>query len=1030
MKYQKGDEVQSISEPGRIGTIIEICEVHAGVQWYRVFFGGRDRPKISELDLRPHIASETPLEKLLAGKIDGYREFQRLITFQRLVRDDPLDNNIYAFNASKTRFFPYQFKPLLKFLNSPKGRLLIADEVGLGKTIEAGLILTEIRARQTTYRVLVVCPANLTEKWQWELKTRFGEDFKILNSRGFAEFLQDYGEPPHSDMLNGIISLESIRQDHILEQLGAVSPQFDLVIVDEAHHMRNFARKQRKAGLLLGENADAMLFLTATPIHLGNENLFSLLNILDDEEFPDFLTVENRLKANEPIVNSQICMGRIPANVDAAKKELATLKGSSWFHKDPRYLEILERLNRLAQNGSDRNQERKLIVETQRELAELNLLGHIFTRTKKRDVQENFPVRKAQSLPINLSPLEMQFYEAVTNFVREEIQRRADFDFVEKWILHMPQRRMASSMPAMVEYYRNNIGLEEQDKPEDYEFVDKEEGWLFNDVKFGGARERLKQIIKNWPAEGVDSKYDAFITSLNGLRRQDAGKLKVMVFAFFKDTLKYLSGRLTQDGFKNLIISGDVRPSDRAEIVNGFKSNPNYEILLSSKVGSEGLDFQFCNITFNYDLPWNPMEIEQRIGRLDRLGQESKVIRIFNFYLARTIEETIFKRLYERIGIFERSIGELEMILGEVLGSLEEEIFSRKLTPQQEQELVERKERILVEKQKTIKNLETEVARLIGTDQYFDEEVQGIIKKRRYVTADQMRQFILDFIKMNCPRARLAHDERRGYWRFYPDDEFRALILKNRKSLELAPFFSSYDEGVPLTFDSRIAYENPRIEFINVLHPLTQMIVNSYLDGGHLHSTVHHVALKTKTIAPGTYVYFIFRLRVRAARMMNTLEMTILDSDLEVACDDETAEILMGELVEKGEEPSRILPNVDRDRMAEAYNRAEDLFHERVSGIRVDAERNNNVFCDRRLESIDYSFSKQVQKKKEQLQRGESEGKKEQYLRLIRGRIQTLEAEWHEKKREIESLRTIEVTYDQVSAGIMEAIPQDLGQPD
>ena len=163
-KYKIGDEVQSISDPNLIGTIVEICEFHADVQWYRVNFGPAGRPKKPEMDLRPFVPADSPKDNLLKGNIDGYQEFQRLITYQRLLRDHPLRNNIYAFNASRTRFYPYQFKPLLKFLDSPKNRLLIADEVGLGKTIEAGLILTELKARQTIQKVLVVCPANLTDE--------------------------------------------------------------------------------------------------------------------------------------------------------------------------------------------------------------------------------------------------------------------------------------------------------------------------------------------------------------------------------------------------------------------------------------------------------------------------------------------------------------------------------------------------------------------------------------------------------------------------------------------------------------------------------------------------------------------------------------------------------------------------------------------------------------------------------------------------------------------------------------------------
>ena len=147
-KFKVGDEVQSVSDASRVGTVVEICEVHLGDQWYRVNYGQLDRPKVVEQDLRPYSPGNSPRDNLQNGNVDGYREFQRLLTHQRLIRDYPLRNNIYAFNASRTQFYPYQFKPLLKFLDTPKNRLLIADEVGLGKTIEACLIMTELRARQ------------------------------------------------------------------------------------------------------------------------------------------------------------------------------------------------------------------------------------------------------------------------------------------------------------------------------------------------------------------------------------------------------------------------------------------------------------------------------------------------------------------------------------------------------------------------------------------------------------------------------------------------------------------------------------------------------------------------------------------------------------------------------------------------------------------------------------------------------------------------------------------------------------------
>ena len=398
-KYKGGDEVQCISDPSLIGTVVQIRELHNDIQYYLVNFGPAGRTVKPEVDLRPFVPDPTPYDNLVRGNIDSYQEFQRLITYQRIIRSQPLDNNIYAFNASRTRFFPYQFKPLLKFLASPRHRLLIADEVGLGKTIEAGLILTELRARRDVQRTLIVCPANLTEKWQIELKRRFGEKFTILNARQFLKFIDDYERRPDEENLNGIISLESIRKQTIFDRLEEVAPSFDFVAIDEAHHMRNLQTKLRKVGVLLSRSSDALLMLTATPVHLGNENLFSLLNILDDDEFPDFLTVENRIRHNEPIVKTQFCLGSIPPNVEEAIRLIESTGQSEWIRTNPLRKEILESLAQLRLALSDKIESRQLVLKMQRDIADLNLIGHIFSRTRKRDVQAHFPLRRAFPIP-------------------------------------------------------------------------------------------------------------------------------------------------------------------------------------------------------------------------------------------------------------------------------------------------------------------------------------------------------------------------------------------------------------------------------------------------------------------------------------------------------------------------------------------------------------------------------------------------------------------------------------------------------
>jgi superfamily II DNA or RNA helicase len=1021
-KFNPGDEVQSISDPTRIGTIVEICELHAGVQWYRVSFGGGIRPKIPEPDLRSFIPTNKPYDNLINGKIDGYLEFQRLITHQRLHRDHPLRNNIYAFNASRTRFFPYQFKPLIKLLDSPKNRLLIADEVGLGKTIEAGLIMTELMARQTIQRILIVCPANLTVKWQLELKKRFGEEFEILTTGKFMTFLGEYEDSPYECDLKGIISYESIRNKSILNRLDALSPNFDLVIADEAHWMRNFGRNQRKAGVFLGGGSDAMLFLTATPIHLGNQDLFSLLNILDEDEFPDIYTADKRFKDNEPIVKAQICVGQIPPNTEKALELLQNSNVSPKIIENPIYNEIIDTLNEISISDNPSETPTSTLIKIQKDLSELNLLGHIFTRTRKREVHTNFPTRKAYPISLKFTDLEKRFYGAVTDYVRLESELKTASPVLRQWILNTPQRRMASSIPAMVEYYKNNIGFNENDRSEDFDFSDETfDVASIPNLDFQSARKNLKNILRQWPEIGPDSKFEKFTTILQGIRKKEEN-LKIMVFAFFKDTLRYLKNRLHDEGFRCDMISGDVHPLERTKIVEKFKDDPSFEILLSSKVGSEGLDFQFCDTVFNYDLPWNPMEVEQRIGRLDRIGQESKVIRIYNFWIEGTIEQRILERLYTRIGIFERSIGELEMILGDELSALERDILSKKLSPAEEEELLDRKAIAIEKRLQGLEDLENKSAQFIGTDLFFENEVNMIKKRRRYVTGEQLRRFIIDFLKNNCPRSRVDYDNKTDLGKLFPDDKLRGFLAKQGMPGDLIRYMSTTDMGVPFTFDAQTAFDYPKYDFLNVLHPLTQAIVKHYSESEQLNSNVHFVVLKTDNLHCGYYFYFIFKLKIMAARGGNTIEMVLLDANLQEVVGSDFAEEILGEMVEKGMDSKQSGVEINKDLAEKACMIASKIFLERVDKIREKVKKNNDAFVDRRRESLRNSYGKNIQTKNSQLAKALAQKQDERYIRMVKGTIKRFEAELDQKQKDLDKLRSLQVEYDEMAAGILEVI--------
>jgi SNF2 family DNA or RNA helicase len=327
-KFRPGDQVRVCSERDRLGVVWQDGRRLGGEYWYAVLFGA-ERQTLPESNLEAYQA-ERDSDSLLAEGVFGNREtFAKCVTFRKL--QQPLKNALYSFRASRTQFHPHQYKPLLKFLDSPRHRLLIADEVGLGKTIEAGYILQEMKARGHGYlrRVLIVCPSALCRKWQDELQRRFDEDFTILNAQGFREFLGRVERRGDRAELHGICSIQSLRGRSLLDAIDAAALPLDLVIIDEAHHLRNRGTLSNRLGHLHnGLATGGMILLTATPIHLGNENLFNLLQILDPQEFDRFDVFEQRLHANEIILVAERVL-RGTGNLAKCKTELRKVEQTS-----------------------------------------------------------------------------------------------------------------------------------------------------------------------------------------------------------------------------------------------------------------------------------------------------------------------------------------------------------------------------------------------------------------------------------------------------------------------------------------------------------------------------------------------------------------------------------------------------------------------------------------------------------------------------------------------------------------------------
>jgi superfamily II DNA or RNA helicase len=1018
-KFKIGSEVQLISDSTRIGVVVDVECFHGGLWYYCVNFGG-DRKVVPETDLLPHVLRQKPVDKLHIGKLGNCDEFKRNILYQKLSKLNILTNNVYAFNVSRTIFYPYQFKPLLKFIESANHRILIADEVGLGKTIEAGLIYMELKARQSLNRVLIICPSVLREKWQIEMESRFGEEFKLINGSDLVRIMDKYRELQVNTPIRGIISLESIRQAQVLKKIEDISPDFDLIIIDEAHHMRNPETKQNKIGKALSEGASAMIMLSATPIQLGSGDLFQLLNILDDESFPNLAISEELFKKNEPVVKAQSCISRIPVDINEAigfiKKSERYLKDSNKPYLHSLCLDILDRMNALRENKKQDDVYRNSLIGIQRETAELNILSHIFNRTRKREVKEKIVLRRSHPINIELTEIERDFYQAVLRFIKAEARQKGKSAFVQQWLICTPLRRVSSCLTAMVEHYRNNLGFIDSDVGEDEEFNENDTTHKYLSSDFTDARNRLKEVIGRWKGTGQDSKFEKFMELIHSIREKR--KCKIMVFAFFKDTLRYLQKKLHQEGISLIIMTGDTPRNERGALIEKFKTDSTIEVLLSSRVGSEGLDFQFCDTMFNYDLPWNPMEVEQRIGRLDRIGQESAVINIYNFYIENTIEEKILHRLYERIGIFERSIGDLEPIIGGEIKELVSELISNDLSSEEEEERIERSARIIENKRKEIEALEKKATHFIGVDSYFDEEIDRIKRTKRYITSAQLMCFIFDFLKNKCPHTRVEYYGIKLVGKIYPDAQLQRVISDAGKTSELSRFFGS--EGIEFTFDSDKAFQNRHFEFFNNAHPLTTVILDYYRKSELKFNNAYHVVLKTGEIRSGMYFYFIFRLKIMAARPSNTLEAVFVDSDSGKMYSGEDAEIILGEMVEKGDNAIHSNFEIEENFLKTTYEQVKSTFMSRLDRLRNEVQKNNDIMVEGRIGSLKMTYNKKIQQKQKQLDKGEMENKDQRWLNMLRAQVKRWGHELQVLIEKEETKKRVSVEYEEVAAGIVE----------
>ena len=559
----------------------------------------------------------------------------------------------FGLSISRLDPLPHQLEAVYEhLLKLPSVRFLLADDAGAGKTIMAGLLVRELKLRNLVERVLVVCPANLTFQWQRELKEKFDEKFLVLKGNDIRD---QFGVNQWWEHKQIITSLDLAKGAGILPGLKQVS--WDLVIVDEAHRMsaRDETHKSQryKLGEQLRDNTDHLLLLTATP-HKGDPQNFSLfLQLLDRDAYADVKSIREAMQRRQA----------------------------------PFYL---------------RRTKEAMVYFPERQQDGTWTAKPVFTK------------RIPRTATFAIDGPEFKLYRQITSFVkRQSVRAAAQGDDPKAravgFLMSLYQRRLASSTFAIRRSLENRARRLQDGLKNAQDLVRKESPNLPDpeDIEEleDSERERLERILEAITLSGNAQEVQEEISELRSLAGEakaiegsgneaklvrlreimrnegffDDPDQRLLLFTEFKDTLEHLMVHLNDWGFKVGCIHGGMKPGSRDEPGSRLYTEQQFregaiQVLVATEAAGEGINLQCCHILFNYDIPWNPNRLEQRMGRIHRYGQRKNCL-IFNFVATNTIEGRVFQRLLDKLQEIRDALDDDAVfnVVGEVLPSTQVE---------------------------------------------------------------------------------------------------------------------------------------------------------------------------------------------------------------------------------------------------------------------------------------------------------------------------------------------------------------------
>lgn len=510
---------------------------------------------------------------------------------------------------------PHQRYALERAIATNEVRYMLADEVGLGKTIEAGLIIKELQARGLIERILVVCPKGLMTQWEAEMLEKFGERFTIVQPEDYATLRKVNPDQDIFANLSHVISpmdaikpmeerigwsqekIDQYNQDRIE---AVIAGAWDLIIIDEAHRVagQSDGVARHKLGELLSKASPHLLLLTATPHSGKTEPFLRLMRLLDEDAFPS-------VKA---VVREQVA----PYLIRTEKREAVDNEGNALFRK--RHTHVME-----------------IAWEARHEL-------------------------------------QRQLYEEVTEYVRngynKAIRERKNYI---GFLMILFQRLVSSSTTAIIDAMEKRLNALEMQSEQLHsgnfsELVECDAEESLKDaltLLSTNIKEEIRQLhallslAKQAHIQGMDAKQEALVDLLEKLRRQEPDA-KIILFTEFVATQEAIRQLAEYNGITTTIINGSVTLEERNISLDQFRREK--QMLISTDAGGEGLNLQCAHIVINFDLPWNPMKIEQRIGRADRIGQTADV-QVYNFILGDTVENRVRTVLEEKLAVILQELG-------------------------------------------------------------------------------------------------------------------------------------------------------------------------------------------------------------------------------------------------------------------------------------------------------------------------------------------------------------------------------------